>query len=72
MAWSASGMFVIVRGTGGRLHAVPVWVNRQGQQEPTALPIRNYGLLSSELRLSPEGTRFAASIHAVTTFCASS
>jgi serine/threonine-protein kinase len=62
VAWSASGTFVIVRGAVGFLSA-PVWVSRQGQQERTRLPIRNYGIMPSELRVSPDGTRFVATIY---------
>ena len=62
VAWSAAGTFVIVHGT-EFFSAAPVWVNRQGQQERTKLPIRNYGIGSSELRLSPDGTRVAVSIY---------
>jgi serine/threonine-protein kinase len=62
VAWSASGTFVIAQGLQGFL-SVPVWVSRHGPRERTVLPLRNYGVLSSELRLSPDGTRVAASIY---------
>jgi eukaryotic-like serine/threonine-protein kinase len=63
-AWSASGTFVMVqRNEGGDFLRRVVWVSRQGQQEPTKLSLRNYGVPSSEMRVSPDGTRVAATIY---------
>ena len=39
------------------------WVSREGQEERTALPPRNYGIGSSELRVSPDGTRVAVTVY---------
>jgi eukaryotic-like serine/threonine-protein kinase len=59
--WSASGTLVLAHGVQGYYSAL-VWVDRHDKQERTALPLRNYGVGSSEIRLSPDGTRVAATI----------
>jgi serine/threonine-protein kinase len=62
VAWSPSGTLVLVQGI-QTFRSTVAFVNRQGQQERTELPVRNYGVLASEMRLSPDGTRVAATIY---------
>jgi serine/threonine-protein kinase len=63
VAWSASGTFAIAQGMEAMfLRSYLLWLNRKGQQERTALPPRNYGVLASELRLSPDGNRVAVTV----------
>jgi serine/threonine-protein kinase len=61
--WSASGTLVLAHGV-PEYYSALVWVDRQDKQERTALPLRNYGVGSSEIRLSPDGTRVAATVFA--------
>jgi serine/threonine-protein kinase len=61
VAWSDSGTFVIVHGM-QTFRSTVDFVSRRSQRERTILPVRNYGVRASELRLSPDGTRIAATI----------
>jgi Tol biopolymer transport system component len=60
-AVSRGGSLVYVPGNSGSSIAPQrslVWVNRQGRETPTKLPIRAYG----DVHLSPDGTRLAVGI----------
>jgi eukaryotic-like serine/threonine-protein kinase len=60
-AVSRSGVLVYIPAAVRSLSAAPrslVWVNRQGREEPIALPPRAY----ADPRLSPDGTRIAVGI----------
>jgi serine/threonine-protein kinase len=63
VAWSASGTFAIAQGSLPAFRSSLFWVSREGQEERTALPLRNYGVGTSELRVSPDGTRVVVTIY---------
>jgi len=63
VAWSGSGTFAVAQGSLRAFVSSLFWVSRQGREEPTALPPRNYGILSSELRASPSATRVAVTLY---------
>ena len=63
VAWSSSGTFAIAQGSMAAYMSSLFWVSRDGQEERTALPPRNYGIRSSELRASPDGTRVVVTIY---------
>ena len=54
-AVAANGVLAYVPGKWDTHKLQPVWVDRDGRQEPLTLPPRNY----HEVRVSPDGTRIA-------------
>jgi serine/threonine-protein kinase len=62
VAWSAAGTFAIAQGALATFRSSMSWVDREGKEEPTRLPVRNYGVGLTELRVSPSGTRVAVTI----------
>jgi serine/threonine-protein kinase len=63
VAWSVSGTFAIAQGPLRSFLSSFYWVSRGGQEERTKLPARNYGILSSEVRASPNATRVAVTVY---------
>ena len=63
VAWSASGIFAIVRGARRGFMSSLFWVSREGREERTNLPSRNYGVGPSELRVSSSSTHVAVTIY---------
>ena len=58
-AVASNGLLVYVPGTATGEEVISlVWVTRTGEETPTAFPGRNYG----DVRVSPDGTRIAATI----------
>jgi serine/threonine-protein kinase len=57
-ALSESGSLVYVTGVAGGSLFTPVWVDREGREEPLPLPPRPY----ANPRLSPDGTRLAIGV----------
>jgi len=60
MAWSNTGSLVF--SPGASQDRAVVWVDRQGRSERTPLPPRPYQTGSSQMRVSPDGTRVALTI----------
>lgn len=58
-AWSHSGAMAFVPGGAAGSNRELVWLNRQGQQEPTTAPQRYFAMGGSGLALSPDGTQAA-------------
>jgi serine/threonine-protein kinase len=44
VAWSAAGTFAIAQGARFLFRSSMSWVDREGKEEPTRLPVRNYGV----------------------------
>ena len=63
VAWSSSGTIAIAEGGLTAYNSSLFWVSREGKEERTKLPPRNYGILSSELRASPGATRVAVTVY---------
>ena len=63
-AWSMSGSLVVVPGGAFSAERVLTWVDRQGRQERTLVPIRSFAGGGSSVRISPDGTRGALTLRA--------
>ncbi len=61
--WSDSGAMAFVPGGATAFDRELVWLNRQGQQEPTTAPRRPFTIVGSWLALSPDGTQAAVSVN---------